>query len=315
MSAEAVIGVPVAADLVARALDRHADYRVLRRIRPMRRDEGVAHRRDLLVGCALDVETTGLDHRRDAVIELAVQRFWADRDGRIAVTGRRHSWLEDPGTEITAEVTRLTGIAGPDVAGRSIIDPEATSLIVDADFVVAHNARFDRPFVEARLPDAAGRRWICSMRDLDWREHGFEGRSLSQLLGQMGWFYDAHRAQTDVTALLHLLDHPLETGTTVLKELVVAAATPTWMIDAVGAPFEAKDVLKARGYRWDADARLWSREVPLAAFDDEIGWATVEVYGGLRKPAFRQVTWSERHAAPARAATADRRMDRGGRRG
>lgn len=308
MSGPAVIGVPVAADAAARALERHADFKVLRRIRHMRRDEGMAHRRDLLVGCALDCETTGLDHRVDRIMELALQRFWADEHGRIVVTGRRHSWLEDPGVEITEKVTRLTGLAAPDVAGRSIVEPEAASLIRDADFVVAHNASFDRPFVEARLPFAAGGRWICSIRDFDWREHGFEGRTLSHLLGQMGWFYSAHRASTDVTALLHLLDHPLEGGGTVLKSLVAAAAQPTWVVEAVGAPFEQKDLLKARGYRWNADARLWSREVPMSAFNDEIGWATLEVYGGLRKPAFRQVTWNERYAAPRHGAADARRI-------
>jgi DNA polymerase-3 subunit epsilon len=268
----------------------------------MRRDEGVVHRRNLLIGCALDVETTGLDHSRDAVIELALQRFWADERGRIVVAGRPHSWLEDPGQEITPEVTRLTGLAGPDVAGRSIVDPIAASLIADADFVVAHNASFDRPFVERRLPFAAGGRWVCSMRDLDWRERGFEGRTLSHLLAQMGWFYEAHRAQTDVTALLHLLDHSLDDGGTVLRALVLSASQPTWLIEAVGAPFEAKDPLKARGYRWNSSTRLWSREVPLAACEDEIGWATMEVYGGLGKPVARRVSWNERYAGSSQPA-------------
>lgn len=312
MSAAPFVRMSVPADAAASALDRHTDYRVLRRLGPMRRDEGSHGRRDVLVGCALDVETTGLDHRTDRVIELALQRFWADGDGRIVVTGRRHAWLEDPGVEITPEITRLTGISQSDVAGRSIVDPVAASLIADAHFVVAHNASFDRPFVERRLPFCAGGRWVCSMRDMDWRAHGFEGRTLSHLLGQMGWFYDAHRAQTDVDALLHLLDHRFEGGATVLKGLVAAAAAPTWIVEAVGAPFEAKGILKGRGYRWDAEARLWSREVPLDAFDDEFGWATVEVYGGLRKPAFRQVTWNERYAAPVPAG-GDRRRIGGGR--
>lgn len=298
MSASPVIGVPVSADALARALGRHTDYRVLRRLQPMSRIDRTAHRRDLLVGCALDVETTGLDHRRDAVIELALQRFWADELGRIVCTDRRHSWLEDPGVEITAEITRLTGLAAPDLAGRCIIEPEASAFIAHSDFVVSHNAGFDRPFVEARLPYAAGKRWVCSMRDLDWRAHGFEGRTLSHLVGQMGWFYEAHRAQTDVDALLHLLDHPLDDGGTVLRSLVANASKPTWIVEAVGAPFEAKDLLRSRGYRWSAEARLWSREVETAAFDDEIAWATLEVYGGLRKPAFRQVTWQERYSAP-----------------
>lgn len=52
----------------------------------------------------------------------------------------------------------VTGIAPFDVASRSIVDPFAASLITDADFVVAHDASFDRPFVERRGPFCAGGR-------------------------------------------------------------------------------------------------------------------------------------------------------------
>lgn len=284
---------------MASLVDRHRDFRVLRRMTPMRRNLARGVRPGVLAGCAIDVETTGLDVGSDAVIELALQRFWADPDGRIVATGRPHHWLEDPGRPIEPEVTRLTGIADPDVAGRRIMDPLAASLIADADFVVAHNASFDCPFVEKRLPDTAGRPWVCTLRDVDWKGHGFEGRSLPHLLMQMGMFYDAHRASTDVAALLHLLDHPLPSGGTVLKAAVEAATRPAWMIDAVGAPFETKDLLKARGYRWNADARHWSKEVPGGAFDDEYEWIVVQVYGGRAKPRFRSVTWCERHSANA----------------
>lgn len=297
MTGATVVGLPMAVETMATVLDHHVDFRVLRRMGPMRRNELWNMRSDLLIGCALDVETTGLDYRTDAIIELALQRFWATPDGRIVVTGPSHSWLEDPGRPISPEITRLTGLADPDVAGRRIIDPVAASLIADADFVVAHNASFDRPFVEKRLPYAAGRPWVCTMRDIDWKAHGFEGRVLSHLLSQMGWFFDAHRASTDVTALLHLLDRPLASGGTVLTAAVEAAATPGWCFEAVGAPFEAKDVLKARGYRWDPAQKLWSREVGGDMFDEECEWIVLEVYGGLKKPRFRQVTWRERYAA------------------
>jgi len=30
---------------------------------------------------------------------------------------------------------------------------------------------------------------------------------------------------------------------------------------ATAAPFEAKEALKARGYRWDAEARVWHTEL------------------------------------------------------
>lgn len=287
------------AEALAVLVERHEDYRVLRRMRPMSRHGGPeARTAAALAGCALDVETTGLDHRHDAVIELAMQRFRADANGRIVDVGPSFRWLEDPGVPISPEITALTGIDSEAVAGRRICDAEAVCMLLDADFVVSHNAGFDRPFVERRLPDAAGRPWVCSMRDVDWRARGFEGRVLSHLLSQMGWFYEAHRADADVTALLHLLDHAEEpAGGTVLAEALGTAARSGWVVEAVRAPFEAKDRLKARGYRWDAERRHWWREVPLDGFDEELEWSVVHVYGGRSRPRFRRIDWTSRYAA------------------
>ena len=299
MSAGTLVGVPVDADVLARVLARHDDYRILRRMQPMDRRRSSSDCQGVITGIAIDVETTGLDLNESAIIELAVQRFRADEHGRIVETGHPRSWLEDPGVPITEMITRLTRLSKADVAGKSIMEAEAATMIADSDVVIAHNAGFDRGFVERRLPFAAGKAWICSMRDFDWQAAGFEGRTLTHLLGQMGWFYEAHRAGTDVTALLHLLDHRLDTGTTVLKSLLERASRPTWMIEATGAPFEAKDVLRLRGYRWNAPRKVWSREVEHSEFDDEIEWASLYVYRGGRKPAFREVTWRERYAATA----------------
>lgn len=284
---------------LASLVDRHPDFRVLRRLEPL---AGPllpdAHHLSVVAGCAVDVETTGLDHRCDAVIELAMQRFRADESGRIVDVGPSFRWLADPGRPIPDEIVALTGIDGDAVRGRRICDAEATCLILDADFVVAHNAGFDRPFVEARLPHAAGRPWICSMRDVDWRARGFEGRTLSHLLSQIGWFYDAHRADVDVAALIRLLAHaPDRTSPTVLSEAVATGGRPTWLIEAVGAPFAAKNLLKRRGYRWDAAGRHWFREVAHDAFDEEIEWSVRNVYAGRTKPRFRQMDWTKRYSA------------------
>lgn len=292
-----LVAVPVEPDVLARALDRHDGYRVLRRIAPMERRPADDVRGEGMIGIALDVETTGLDHRRHEVIELAMQRFRLDDLGRIVETGRARSWLEQPSEPIPAEITRVTGLADPDVAGRSISDGEATAMLLGADFVVAHNSKFDRPFVEKRLPLAAGQPWACSLSDVDWVGLGFEGRTLSALLSRMGLFFDAHRAATDVTALLHLLDHRLDEGGTIARQMVERARRPTWTIDAVDAPFSAKDVLRERGYRWDALRKLWSTSVADDAVADEIAWAALMLYGGRREPAVTKVTWRERYAA------------------
>lgn len=296
MSAVTVMGAN-SAEALAALVDRHDDYRVLRRMRPMARF-GNGCSGTTMAGCALDVETTGLDYREHSVIELAMQRFRADASGRIVDVGPSFRWLEDPGVPIAPEITALTGISDQAVSGRRICDAEATSLILDADFMVAHNAGFDRPFVEKRLPSAAGRPWICSMREIDWRGRGFEGRVLSHLLLQMGWFYEAHRADADVTALLHLLDHHAPDGSgTALGEAIGRAVRPAWIVEAVRAPFHAKDRLKARGYRWNGEKRHWWREVPHDQFDEEFEWCVVDVYAGMAKPVFRRIDWTERYSA------------------
>ncbi len=297
MSRISVMGA-ASTEAMASLVDQHDDYRVLRRMRPMARFSGTPGRiAGSLAGCALDVETTGLDHREHFVIELAMQRFRTDGAGRIVDVGPPFRWLEDPGVPIPAEITALTGVSDAAVAGRRICDAEAICLILDADFVIAHNAGFDRPFVEARLPEAAGRPWICSMLDVDWRAQGFEGRALSHLLSQMGLFYEAHRADADVTALLHLIDHrPPGSSRTMLAEAVATAARPGWLVEAVRAPFKSKDRLKARGYRWDPVKRLWWKEVPHGGFDAEFEWCVVEVYGGMARPRVRRTDWTERYS-------------------
>ncbi|MGA1799350.1 3'-5' exonuclease [Sphingomonas sp. 4RDLI-65] len=297
MSDVVALGSPAAMEAMASLVDRDHDFRVLRRMPPMRRNVVRGVRTGMLAGCAVHVETTGGRLADDAIIELALQRFWADADGRIVMTGRPHHWLEDPGRPLPPEVTRMTGLADPDLVGRSIMDPVAASLIADADFVVASDASFDRPFIERRLPLVAGRPWVCTTCDVEWKANGFTIGGLPHLLTQIGLFYDPHRASTEVTALLHLLDHPLPFGGTVLKAAVEAAARPTWAIDAVGAPSGTADLLEGRGYLWNPVGRHWSKEVSAAAFDDEYEWIVVRVYGGTAKPRFRSMTWCERHAA------------------
>jgi DNA polymerase-3 subunit epsilon len=282
-------------ELLAARLAATADYRVLRRIRPVARFHAPGGRDGLRVGAVLDIETTGLDREGDRIIELAVQRFRFDAEGRIVQVGEPRSWREDPGRSLDPAITALTGLTDADLAGRAIDEALATSILGTCDVIVAHNAGFDRPFVERRLPAIAGKAWACSCHDLDWRALGFEGRALSHLLLQMGWFYEAHRAEADVLALLYLIAHELADGATVLERLVAAAGRSTYRVHAIDSPFDSKDRLKARGYSWNAPMRFWWREVPSEALFAEQQWLRCEVYTGWGEPAVHEVTWHERH--------------------
>lgn len=256
-----------------------SDIRQLRRINLAVGETGFGDPDDPLhVAAVVDVETTGLDPENDKVIELAVRRFKYGPSGHIVEIGRSWSWREDPGVPLSEDVIRLTGITDQDLIGRRIDDRIATDILSSASLVIAHNAAFDRPLIERRLPNLPQSRWACSCSEIDWRTAGFEGRALGWLCTQLGWFYDAHRAEGDVDAVITLLSHERTDGRTFLWELDASAASDSWLIEAVGASISVKDVLRMRGYRWDPDGKVWWREVFDRDFHEEEAWLAHEIY-------------------------------------
>lgn len=290
------IALTISAEDIAAALGRHPDYRVQQRLKEMDRRTPAGRHADGTVGLALAINTTGEDHRRHHIVELAVQRFRLDERHRIVETGTRRTWLQEVPIPMSSAAMLDTHLEDGRLIGRAISDGEATGLLLDVDFVVTHDARTCRPFVERRLPSGAGRPWACLLSDMDWLEEGFEGRRLSDLILPLGLFYDDRRAEADVTALLHLLDHRLGDGETVAGRVLRRACRSDWIVDAQDVPISATDVLADRGYRWDAFRKVWSASISDEDVADEIAWASMMLYAGRREPAVRKVTWCERYA-------------------
>lgn len=265
--------VPDGGDAVGRE-----DVRVLHPLVLEEGSTGDGVERGSYVGIALDVETTGLDHRTGKIIELAMRRFRYDRAGVITHIDEAFQWRQDPGEPLSAEISSLTRLTDIDLVGEDIDEADATRLLRSASFVVAHNAAFDRRWVEARLPDAVGLNWCCSMRQVDWRGRGFDGRVLGYLLVQRGFYHGGHRASADVDALIELLRHRDEEGRTALAEMVAEGARPSWIVRAKGADFAVKDSLRERGYRWDHERKVWWIEVSDADFVREQFWLAANVY-------------------------------------
>ena len=215
----------------------------------------------LRTAAVVDVETTGLDPATEKVIELAVRRFRYDPGGHIVEIGRSWCWREDPGMALPEDIVRITGITDQDLIGRRIDDRIAIDVISSADVVIAHNAAFDRPMIERRLTGLPTMQWACSCHEIDWSAAGFEGRSLGWLCAQAGWFYEAHRAEGDVDALIQLLRHERTDGRPLLYELDGSSSRDSFLVEAVGSAFHTKDALRMRGYRWEAKQQVWWREV------------------------------------------------------
>ena len=270
---------------MASQLAAHPDYKVKRRLVPILNfgtGTGGPSKRILV----LDTETTGLDWRAEKIIELAMLAVDIDLQtglpiGKVEV----FEGFEDPGRPIPPEITKLTGITSQDVKGHQLDEATIKDMVERADLIVAHNAGFDRPFVENRLEVFEHKAWACSFAGIDWKAQGLGSAKLEFLCSELGWFYDAHRAQVDCHALLRVLSSPLkgaeEKPLTGLQQLFKSAENARTIVKAFGSPFETKDKLKARGYRWDAEARVWSTAVKSAeALDAESAWLKAQVYGG-----------------------------------
>lgn len=281
--------------------DANEDVRVLRRLKVKEGFTGVGVDEGASVCAVVDVETTGLDPESDAVIQLAMRRFRYDADGVITRIGKPWVWFEDPGRPIPPKITELTGIRDHDVAGRQFPEEDVVTALTHVTAVVAHNAAFDRKCIERRFPAAKGLPWACSMNDIPWDHRGLEGNKLGFLGAQCGFFYDAHRADVDVDAVIALLRHRFEDGRTALSVMMENAQAPGWLVRADGAAFEVKDRLRARGYRWDPKYRVWAKEVRDADRFEEEAWLAANIYTTEARPralgpSFEHRSWRQRYA-------------------
>ena len=105
----------------------------------------------------------------------------------------------------------------------------------------------------------------------------------SYLVAGAGYFYDRHRALNDCYAALELLAKPLpRSGEPAFKQMLQKAREPSWRIWATHAPFDLKDVLRARGYKWNAGAhgtlRAWSIDVPEDRKEAELIFLETDIY-------------------------------------
>jgi len=263
-------------------LEKTGDYRLIKRFVPVER----YHPDDDLnpkMGIYLDTETTGIDSASDKIIELAMVPFEFHSSGKIYRVLPEYNSFQDPGIPIPDEITTITGITDEMVAGQSIDLDQVAAMLSQAVIVIAHNARFDRSFVERLYDGFKDISWGCSYADIGWAEEGIQSAKLEYLAYKYGFFFEGHRATIDCQAGIHILSQALlKTGEPVIKRLLDSARRADVRLWATNAPFDKKDDLKKRGYRWssgeDGKPKAWYTDIPEEKIDEEKEYLNASIY-------------------------------------
>jgi DNA polymerase III subunit epsilon len=210
----------------------------------------------------VDTETSGVDAKRDALLEVAAVLYdtksaaivlcesmlvHAESNAAAAINGipealLRESWC---GQRIEA-VELLRGM----MQVAEGVDPHP--------YFVAHNAAFDRQWLGELGED--GQPWICSYEDASWpRVPGETGNLTSIALAYGVGVVRAHRAIEDCLTLAAVLTrvHEIEGG---LDAWLARALEPKREIVAL-VSYERNQLAKNAGFRWNPDRKVWAKRI------------------------------------------------------
>ncbi|MDQ6982951.1 MAG: 3'-5' exonuclease [Mariprofundus sp.] len=285
-------------------LEQSDQYRVIQRLNaPERYWHGEPS--TARIGIVIDTEATGLDTDNDKIIELGFVAFEYDAgSGLIYRILHTYDAFEDPGEPLEDIVKQITGITDEMLAGQHLDEDGANVWLEKADLIIAHNAAFDRQMLERRLPVVSKSNWACTFSDILWMDEDISSLKLDYIAYKLGFFFDGHRAVNDAQATLHVLTKPLPcSGKLAMATLLASAREKSRRFFAFRAPFEKKDDLKTRGYRWlpeftyQGKKGVWSISVPDAAIEDEQQWLSDSVYKGKTAQfIFKDITAADRYS-------------------
>lgn len=157
--------------------------------------------------CIIDCETTGGSPARNRIIELCLYRY---ENGNLV---EKFTSLVNPDCTLPEFIIGLTGIKPAMLysAPRFLeISPTVLKLTENAT-LIAHNARFDRSFLQkelARLGLSRTFPMICTLALSRYLFPGETKHSLDAVASRIGFhFKERHRAEDDVQALVAFIDY------------------------------------------------------------------------------------------------------------
>jgi DNA polymerase III subunit epsilon len=210
----------------------------------------------------VDTETTALEVEQGQVIEI----------GAILYSVKHQSPIQQISTLLPASqnpAVNINHISIDILLDISVETAEAgiatiTRMAKMADFVVAHNAEFDKKWFgrkngEIILPillNSQGEEllWICTCDDFEFPKQNRPRSSLVDLVLAHGiGVYANHRALTDCQLIAALFDVMED-----LQGLFIKAIRPKSRCVAL-VSYQERDLAKQAGFKWFPETKTWER--------------------------------------------------------
>ena len=203
----------------------------------------------------LDTETTGLDENNNEVIEIGCILFNVPFKSVIS----QLSFL------LPVKVNDAEYINGISVDVSNVFHPWNESMqlflkFVDAsDFLIAHNAAFDKKwFGKGRLPNL-DKKWICSLEDINWSfKKNIKNRpSVTDLALAFNIpVWNLHRALSDCYYIAEVFKRVEN-----LEDILLKANEPKYLYKAI-VSYEDRSLAKNAGFRWNSPVQgAWTRKL------------------------------------------------------
>lgn len=155
----------------------------------------------------VDISTTGFSSKKDEITELAVILFSFDPEsGKITGIIEEYSAYQEPSVQIKPAARKLYALTDKSLKGMQLNTEKISQILEDAEFIVSHDAKFDKAFLDPILPNAKDMKWYCSMNGINWLAKGSLSKNLNKLLNERNiQFAEKPRALDNAKAVLSLL--------------------------------------------------------------------------------------------------------------
>jgi len=199
----------------------------------------------------VDCETTGLEPPAAELCEVGAVLFSISQRAVVMQLSFLRPVLENSAEAINGIDPGLTQLPQPAAEAWQLF----LAMVRQADAFLAHNAAFDRGWIEPLLPAElrAARPWICSCEAIRW--NGLRTNPSLQTLALAHGIpvWAAHRALTDCTYLAQVLERDPE-----LEAHLAEGLLPRRLVVADVA-YSQRELAKEAGFRWIPAARQWQR--------------------------------------------------------